>query len=98
MKALFSKHSIARRLRLGVGIAAGLVLGLTVWFNYRASRNELERETDAEAVSEIRAAAARLDDFLTRIGMLPQDIAVRHQAFGRDPDPGMAPYLRELLR
>src|ERR1019366_8412154 len=98
MRKLFSNRSIARRLQLGVGVAAALVLGLTVWFNYRASRDELERETNAEAVSEIRAAAARLDDYIARIGMLPKDIAVRQQAFGRDPDPGMVPYLRELLR
>ena len=44
MRKLFSNPSIARRLQLGVGVAAGLVLGLTVWFNYRASRDELERE------------------------------------------------------
>jgi PAS domain S-box-containing protein len=98
MRELFSNPSIARRLQLGVGVAAALVLGLTVWFNYRASRDELERETNAEAVSEIRAAAARLDDYIARVGMLPKDIAVRQQAFGRDPDPGMVPYLRELLR
>jgi hypothetical protein len=57
MKQLFSNHSIARRLQLGVGFAAGLVLGLTVWFNYRASREELERQINAKAVIEVRAAA-----------------------------------------
>jgi two-component system sensor histidine kinase/response regulator len=98
MKKLLSNHSIALRLQLGVGVAAGLVLGLTVWFNYRVSREEVERQTNAKAVTEIRAAAARLDDFIARIGMLPKDIAVRQQAFGRDPDPGMVAYLRELLR
>jgi two-component system sensor histidine kinase/response regulator len=98
MKQLLSNRSIARRLQLGVGVAAGLVLGLTVWFNYRVSRDELERQTNAKAVTEIRGAAARLDDFIMRIGMLPRAIAVRQQAFGRDPDPGMVPYLRELLR
>jgi PAS domain S-box-containing protein len=97
MKPRFSNHSIARRLQLGVGVAAGLVLGLTVLFNYRTSRAELERQTNAKAVSEIRAAACRLDDCIARIGMLPRDIAVRQQAYGRDPDPGMVPYLRELL-
>ncbi len=98
MKPLFSSHSIARRLQLGVGIAAGLVLGLTVWFNYRVSRQELERQTNTKAFNQIRAAANRLDNFMTRIGMLPRAIAIRQQAFGRDPDPGMVPYLRELLR
>ena len=98
MNPLLSSHSIARRLQLGVGVAAGVVLGLTVWLNYRLSRDELERQTNAKAVTEISAAARRLDDFITRIGMLPRAIAIRQQAFGRDPDPGMVPYLRELLR
>ena len=98
MKQLLANHSIARRLQLGVGVAAGLVLGLTVWFNSRVSRDELERQTNAKAVTEIRAAARRLDDFITRIGMLPRAVAVRQQAFGREPDPGMVSYMRELLR
>ena len=98
MKELLSNHSIARRLQIGVGVAAGLVLGLTVWFNYRVSRAELERQTNAKAVAEVRAAAARLDDFLMRTAMLSRDIAVRQQAYGHDPDPGMVAYLRELLR
>ena len=97
MKQLFPNHSIARRLQIVVGLAAGLVLGLTVWINYLASRDELELQTNAKAVTEVRAAAGRLDDFITRIGMLPRAIAVRQQAFGVDPDPGMVPYLRELV-
>jgi two-component system sensor histidine kinase/response regulator len=94
---LISNRSIARRLQLSVGVAAALVLGLTVWFNYRVSRGELERQTNAKAVAEVGAAARRLDDFILRTGMLPGDIAIRQQAFGHDPDPGMVAYLRELL-
>ena len=44
MKSHFLKRSIARRLQFGVGLAACLVLGLTVWFNYRTGRNELSLE------------------------------------------------------
>ena len=94
---LVSHHSIARRLQIGVGLAAGLVLGLTVWLNYRTSRAELEQQTNAKAISEIRAAARRLDDFIARIGMLPRSTASRQQAYGRDPDPGMVPLMAQLL-
>jgi len=97
MSQLLSSHSIARRLQLGVGIAAGLVLGLTVWFNYRISRDELEQQTNAKAISEIRAAARRLDDFVARIGMLPRSLASRQRAIGPDPDPGLVPFLSQLL-
>ena len=97
MKLQLSNHSIARRLQLSVGGAVGLVLGLTVWFGYHMNRVELERQTNIKAVTEIRASADRLDDFITRIGMLPRDIAIRQEAYGHTPDPGMPAYLRELL-
>src|SRR5688572_31127730 len=97
MSPRFSNRSIARRLQLGVGLAAGLVLGLTVWFNYRTGRAELEQQTNAKAVSEIRSAARRVDDFIARIGMLPRSTASRQQTLGRDPDPGMVPLMAQLL-
>ncbi len=97
MKPLFANRNIARKLQLAVGIAAALVLGLTVWFNYRASRAQLEQQTNARAVSEIRAAARRLDDFIARVGMLPRSTASRQQLLGRDPDPGMIPLMARLL-
>ena len=97
MDPVLSNRSITRRLQLVVGVAAGLVLAVTVWFNYRASRSELERQTNAKAVSEIRSAARRVDDFVARIGMLPRSIASRQEAFGPEPDPGMVPFLRQLL-
>ena len=97
MKNLVINHSIARRLQVGVGIAAGLVLGLTVWFNYQTSRTELEQQTNAKALSEIRAAARRVDDFIARIGMLPRGTASRQQSYGRDPDPGMVAMMAQLL-
>ena len=97
MTQLFSNRSIARRLQLGVGLAAGLVLGLTVWFNYRTGRAELEQQTNAKAMSQIRAAARQVDDFIARMGMLPRSTASRQQAVGREPDPGMVPLMAQLL-
>ena len=57
MREVFTQHSIARRLHIGVGLAAGLVLGLTLWFNYRNGRTELEQQTNTNALGEIRTAA-----------------------------------------
>ncbi len=91
MSELLSNHSIARRLQLSVGLAAALVLGLTVWLNYHVSRDELERQTNAKAVAELSVAARRMDDFISRIGMLPRAIAIPQQAFGHDADPAMVP-------
>ncbi|HOB98837.1 MAG TPA: PAS domain S-box protein [Verrucomicrobiota bacterium] len=98
MKQHVTSHSIVRWIQFGVALVTGVVLGLTVWINSRSSRAELEAQTNAEAVSEIRAAAYRLDDFVARIAMLPRSLAVRQRLAGRAPDPGLGPYLRELLR
>ncbi len=97
MKQVFSHHSIARRLQIGVGLATGFVLGLTVWFNYRNAHSELEQQTNTKAISQIRAAARQVDDFIARVGMLPRSTASRQQAFGREPDPGMVPFMAQLL-
>jgi PAS domain S-box-containing protein len=97
MTQLFSNRSIARKLQIGVGLSAGLVLGLTVWFNYRTARSELERQTDAKAMSQIRATAGQVDDFIARMGMLPRSTASRQQVVGREPDPGMVPLMAQLL-
>ena len=86
MNSLFSHRSIARKLQIGVGLAAGLVLGLTV-INYRTGRLELDEQTNAKAMTDIRAAARRVDDFIARVGMLPRGTAARQQAVGREPDP-----------
>ena len=72
MTQLFSNRSIARKLQMGVGLAAGLVLGLTVWFNYHTGRSVLEQQTNAKAIYQIRATAREVDDFIARVGMLPR--------------------------
>jgi two-component system, sensor histidine kinase and response regulator len=97
MSTFFSNRSIARRLQLGVGLASALALGLTVWFNYRTARTELVQQTNDKAMTQIRAAARQVDDFIARMGMLPRSTASRQQAVGREPDPGMVPFMAQLL-
>lgn len=97
MKTLLSHTSIARRLQVSVGLAASLILGLTMWFNYRNGRAELEQQTNAKAMIQIRAAANQVDEFIARMGMLPRSTASRQQAAGREPDPGMVPLMAQLL-
>jgi signal transduction histidine kinase/DNA-binding response OmpR family regulator len=90
-------RSISGRLQLYIGAAACLVLGLTAWLNYRTSRNELETQTNAEALTEVNAAAQQMDDFVTKIAMLPRGIVARQRCIGARPDAGWIPYLREQL-
>ncbi len=49
--------------------------------------------TNARAVSEIRAAAERLDASSPASATSPHDIAVRQRPTARDPDPALVPYL-----
>ncbi len=93
----FSSFSIAGKLQLSVGLAAGLVLALTVWVNFRANRVQLEEKTNQRAIAGIRAASSRLDDFIERIGMLPRTNALRQEAYGPQPDPGLPPYMAYTL-
>jgi signal transduction histidine kinase/CheY-like chemotaxis protein len=88
---------ISKRLQLYIGGAACVVLGITAWLNYKTSRSELETQTNSGALTEVNAAARQLDDFVSRIGMLPRATAARQHSIGREPDPGLVPYLREVL-
>jgi two-component system sensor histidine kinase/response regulator len=97
MNTLFSNRSIARRLQIGVGLAIGLVLGLTLWFNYRNGKTELEQQTNAKALADMRSAARRVDDLIARVGMLPRSTAGLQLAYGSEPDPGMVPFMAQLL-
>jgi len=47
--------SISRQLQVYVGAAAALALGLTVWMGYRVTRHELELQTNARAMAEVRS-------------------------------------------
>ena len=88
-----SNRSIAFKLQLGVGMAAGVILGLTVWMNYRANRAQLEEQTSAQALAKIRTESRWLDEYIQREGMIPRMIALRQQAFGHAPDPGLPAFL-----
>jgi signal transduction histidine kinase/CheY-like chemotaxis protein len=90
-------RSISRRLQILIGLAASLVLALALWLNYQASRRQLVAQTDRLANLAVKNAASRLDDYVLRVGQLPLTIAARQQVHGRDPDPRMVEYLRELL-
>ena len=91
-------RTISRRLQLYIGCATCLVLGATTWVSYRTSRSSLEQQTNLEALKQVQSAAANMDDFLSRVGLVPQALAARQAAFGPDPDPGLVPYLSQILK
>ena len=93
----FAPRTFARKLQLAVGLAACAVLAVAAWINYKSSVHALEQQTDSEALKQVGAAAGDLDDFINKIGMIPEGIAARQEAIGPAPDPGIIPYLASEL-
>ena len=93
----FFRRRISRQLQIYVGAASVLALGITIWVNYRLTRAELLEQASSRAMEEVRDSANQLDDLVSRIAMLPKSIATLQQSYGRNPNPQMEQYIRELL-
>jgi signal transduction histidine kinase len=91
-------RTFARKLQVYIGAVACGVLAVTVWLNYSASRTALEAQTNEEALKQVKSAGEQLDAVVRRIGQLSRTIAARQRAIGPRPDPGVAPFLEQLLR
>jgi len=90
-------RTFAQKLQWYIGTVTCVVLAISAWLNYTASRTAIEEQTDAEAFKQIKAAAEDLDDFVRKVGMLPITLAAREEAIGPRPDAGIIPYLRSVL-
>lgn len=90
-------RTFARKLQWSIGLAMCAVLGVTSWLNYTSSRQIIERQTDAEALKQVKAAAGDLDDFVSRVGMIPSLIAARQRTLGTRTDPEAVPFLVSIL-
>ena len=93
----FFRRRISRQLQIYVGAASVLALGITIWVNYRLTRAGLLEQASSRAMEEVRDSANQLDDLVSRIAMLPKSIATLQQSYGRNPNPQMEQYIRELL-
>ena len=72
---MITPRTFARKLQWSIGLTMCVVLGVTSWLNYNASRRIIEEQTEAEALQRVKAAAVDLDDVIRRVGMLPIAIA-----------------------
>ena len=94
---MITPRTFARKLQWSIGLTMCVVLGVTSWLNYNASRRIIEEQTEAEALQRVKAAAVDLDDFIRRVGMLPIAIAARQTTLGARPDGQAVPFLSALL-
>ncbi|CAN5435268.1 hypothetical protein BH09VER1_BH09VER1_52100 [soil metagenome] len=93
----FAPRTFAHKLQWSIGLVSCAVLAVMAWVNYTASRDAIEAQTDQEALKQVSATAAELDQLVLRVGVLPTTIAARQSVIGPRPDPGIIPYLGAVL-
>ncbi|MBK9167680.1 MAG: response regulator [Bryobacterales bacterium] len=90
-------RGLSAKLNLYIGGATCALLILTVWVGYASSRAIVEQQTNAEALKQVQSITEKLDDFVNRIGELPNAIAVNQQSAGDEPRRDTVSYLARLL-
>jgi signal transduction histidine kinase/DNA-binding response OmpR family regulator len=97
MTRTIAPKTIASKLQVYIGVAAGAVLAITAWLAYSTGRTALESSADAKALQQLHAAAQAMDDFVVRVGVVPRCIAAYQQAVGREPVSGTVPILAQII-
>src|SRR5262245_28287902 len=90
-------RTVTSKLNVYIGAATCALLILTVWVSYYTSGTMVESQTNAEAMKQVRSLARSLDDFVTRMGDLPNGVAAHQQDKGSEPTRGMVAYLATVL-
>ncbi|BDI33207.1 methyl-accepting chemotaxis protein [Capsulimonas corticalis] len=90
-------RTVAQKLCLLIGLATCSVSALTAWVSYTASSEALEREVNATLQKQVYSTAQTLDDLMKRAAATPRTIAARQKVSGSRPDPGMQPWLAQVL-
>ena len=90
-------RSLSLKLCLSIGLATCSVLAVTSWVSYSTSRTALETQMNTQAMKQAQATAQQLDSFVTGVAVLPRSLAARQKAVGPKPDPGIYPFMANLL-
>src|SRR5882672_6830714 len=91
-------QTVTSKLNLYIGGATCALLILTVWVSYFTSRGLVENQTNEETMRQVHGLAEKMDEFVMRIGDLPNAIAAHQQNIGAEPSKGMVAYLATLLQ
>lgn len=97
MRRLFGLNTIAGQLSFWTALTAGGILVALVLLNYTASRDLILRQTNSEALVEVRMHATEIGMLVGRVAALAQSMAVRQSLVGREPSPQVYDELRGLL-
>jgi PAS domain S-box-containing protein len=90
-------RSLSKTLTLAVVIATCMILVVTIWFSYSQARNDLEQQSNAEALKQVQSTADQFDAYLDRVAVLPRAITARKEAMEGEAASGIVPFLARLL-
>jgi PAS domain S-box-containing protein len=90
-------RTLSAKLVLSIVPVTCALLVATVWVGYDTARRRLEEQMRAEAMKQVRAAAATIDSYADRVGVVVRAIAARQESLGPAPDASTIPFLSHLL-
>jgi len=96
--ARFFPKTIGSRLVVAIGVASALVIVAISWTAYRTGRESLIAQAQAEAFTEVHTAAAAVDEAINRLAYVPRMLAAYQAGVGREPEPELEYFIRNLLR
>jgi len=97
MRRFFGLNTVAGQLALWTALFAGAVLVALVLLNYRAARELIIRQTNAEALVEVELHAVEIDGLIGRVSAVVTAMANRQALRGGEPAPDVLDELRGLL-
>ena len=90
-------QTVTAKLNVYIGATTSALLILTVWVSYYNSKSLVESQTNAEKLKEVQSLAGKMDDFVSKMSLLPNTIAQHQQSIGDQPSKGMVAYLSSQL-
>lgn len=97
MRRLFRFHSLAGQLSLWIVLTAGAMLLVMVLLAYTAIRRQIIRQTDAEALVEVKSHAKEIDAMIGRVAAIATMLAAEQSIHGATPSADVLDHLRNLI-
>ncbi|MBE2181108.1 MAG: response regulator [Chthoniobacterales bacterium] len=97
MRRFLGLNTLAGQLSWWTALTASAVLAALVLLAYSASRREILRQTNAQALTEVELHAAQIDSLLERAAAVATTMAAVQAQRGPEGQPGVFDELRGLL-
>jgi signal transduction histidine kinase/CheY-like chemotaxis protein len=98
MRRFFGLNTLAGQLSLWTALTAGAVLVALVLLAYTSAREQILRQTNAEALVEVELHATEIDALVGRVASVVTTMAARQAVRGPTPPPNVLEELREILQ